>query len=126
MQHCYDTRQEMIEKIKDRDASKAETKKMPIKTFDDNDWWREHDMEVQAIVNVMIVNAIRDVNAFLLWLNYVHPEKTMGSFVFNREKARIEKEINMQVRRYWYTKTWHQHLEGRKKQIEMRVNEGLM
>ena len=45
----------------------------------------------------------------------------MGSFVFNREKARLEKEINMQVQRYWYTKTWHQHLEGRRKEIEMRV-----
>ena len=115
----------MQEKIKNRDAEKGAVKKMPIKTFD-NDWWREHDMEVQAIVNVMICNAIRDVNAFLQWLNYMHPEKTMGSFVFNREKARLEKEINMQVRRYWYTKAWHRHVEGRRKQIEMRVKERLM
>ena len=63
----------MQEKIKERDAGKGAAKKMPIKTFDSNDWWREHDMEVQAIVNVMIVNAIRDVSAFLLWLNYMHP-----------------------------------------------------
>ena len=125
VQYCYESRNEMKEKIEARDNKKADGR-MSIKTYDDQDWWREKKMEVQAIVNVMITNAIRDVNGFLLWFSKFHADRTIGSFVYNRDKQRLEKEINMQVRRYWYMKTWKEHLEGRRKQIEARVEDGLM
>ena len=74
----------------------------------------------------MIKHGIRDVNKFLLWLQEYHPDKTIGSLVYNRDKPRLEKEMNMQVRRYWFTKPFMEHLEGRREQCEQLEAKGMI
>ena len=51
------------------------------------------------------------------------PEKSMGSFVFHREKNRLEKEINMEIRRHWYSKTYWEQMEARLPQIQKREDQ---
>lgn len=105
---CWETRHEQQAKIQKRDEKKAaekdkikQSKVHPkICIADDDDWWLEHNCNPQVIINACTTNAIRDVSAFLNWMKEYHPDRTMGSFVFHREKPRLEKEINMEIRRY--------------------------
>ena len=125
VQHCYETRHEMQAKIETRDAKKTKgTAK--INYVSENDWWQEHDCNPQAIVNCMVQHGIRDVNRFLLWLSEHEPDKTMRSLTFHREKARLEKEINMSVRRHWYTKNILPQLEARRSQCESLEKRGMV
>ena len=125
VQQCYDSRHEMQTKIDEREKKKTKgTAK--INYVSENDWWQEHDCNPQAIVDCMVKNGIRDVNRFLLWLGEHEPDKTMGSLTFHREKGRLEKEINMSVRRYWYTKNILVQLESRRKQCNDLRDKGLV
>ena len=128
VQHCWETRDEMQAKISIRDSKKDEKKGNPAKVnyVANNDWWVERECRPQAIVDCMIENGIRDVNRFLLWLSEYFPSKTIGSLVYNRDKARLEKEMNMQVRRNWYPKKFMEHLEGRRKQCEKLEKDGMI
>ena len=55
-----------------------------------------------------------------------HPEYTMGSFEFHRDFNRLEKVINMSVRRYWLPKPLFDHMERRRKQFEKRESEEMI
>ena len=125
MKNCWETRGDMQEKIAARDAKRAAKAIVTrVNIADENDWWVQRNMNPQAIVSEMIKHAIKDVNKFLIWLNYDDPDATMGSFIFHREKPRLEKEINMCVRRHWLARPYWKHLEARREQIEDRVEKG--
>lgn len=66
-----------------------------------------------AIIKMCTQNAIRDVSTFLNYMAEYYPEKTMGSYIFHREKPRLEKEINMAIRRYWLAKDFWEQLSRR-------------
>ena len=126
VQHCFDTCNEMQEKIVQRDEKKKAPAPGKVNVVEKNDWWVENECRPQAIIDVMVHEGIKDVNKFLLWLVENEPDYTMNSFTFHRDMKRLEQQINMLVRRYWFPKPILQHLEGRRKQCEKLEEQGMI
>lgn len=125
IQHCWETRSEMHNKIDARDKKKkAAAETVRVNFVHENDWWKENDYSPQAITNVIIEEGIRDVHKFLLWVAKYEPDKTIGSFIYHRDKARLTKEINQAVRRHWVVRSYAEQRDGRRKQNELLLAAG--
>ena len=53
-------------------------------------------------------------------------DECYGSFIFSRDKPRLEKEINDMIRRHYYMMDYFECLSTRAKQLEMLVSKGGM
>lgn len=117
----------MQTKISNRDEKKkAAPATAKVNYVEKNDWWMEQECRPQAIIDVMVREGIKDVNKFLLWLVEYEPGYTMNSFTFHRDYKRLEQQINVSVRRYWFPKPFMEHLDGRRKQCEKLEEKGMI
>lgn len=111
---------EMALKIEMRDAGKKKHK------WSSDDWFANSGFNPQKLTETIISHGVVTVSKFLLFAKKFLPNDSFGSFVFSRDKPRLEKEINDQIKRHYVMMNFYECLETRRGQIQLLVEEGKM
>lgn len=111
---------EMAMKIEMRDAGKKKTK------WSDDDWFANSNFNPQKLADLIISKGVVTVNKFLLYAKKYMKEYSFGSFIFSRDKQRLEKEINDYIKRHYVMMSYEECIDTRREQIQRLVSEGKM
>lgn len=100
-----------------RDAGKKKTK------WADDDWSANAGFNPQNLTEKIISHGVVTVKKFLLYAKKFLPNESYGSFIFSRDKQRLEKEINDAIKRHYVMMDFYECLETRRGQIERLVRD---
>ena len=124
MEEAWENRTAMKDKIEKRDSKKEN----PVKKrkWAENDWFAENGSNPQSFTEHIIEHGCTNVSSFLMYAKRFIKDQTYGSFIFSRDKARLEKEINDAIKRHYYMFDYFECLETRRKQLDDLVARGGM
>lgn len=117
----YIHRAEQAERNGVRDAKKENALK---RKWNETDWWQQNDFSPEKLSHHIRSYGCVDVNSFLNYAKKYIRDYTYASFQFSRDQARLEKDINDDLRRNYLLASYWECLEFRRQQFEDKVKEG--